>query len=148
MPFTRKAGMASHLNRSFHFVHRQLSLLSFLCLFVLLPQVYYAHLSKSILPASSENYRAGIQVILSPTAEPGPHQPESCPKCRTAGIFQDHAFSSLPDARLGSPRLPWGLRVIPAGWSKPAAFWPYTPGPAPIPLTKNLCGSFYHQFIA
>lgn len=97
--------MESHPNCDFHFVHRQPSLVSFLCLFVflpylLLPTVYYSHLTAAFLPASQEDPRAGpLAIGTHPKKSPGPYQDSnSCPICRAASSFQDYGFFSLPQA--------------------------------------------------
>ena len=89
------------------FVHRQPSLPAFLCLFVLLPYlllpvVFYGHLSLAFFPASQADPRAGLPAIGTlPGKSPQPyHDGTTCPICRAGSGFQDNGFSSwsqVPD---------------------------------------------------
>jgi hypothetical protein len=104
--------MESQPHRGFHFAHRQPSLLSFLCLvvflpYLLLPAVYYSHLTAALLPAFHEDPRAGPPAIgTHPEKPPGPyHDSNSCPICRSASSFQDYGFFSLPQAPEGATRV-------------------------------------------
>ena len=84
-------------------VHRQLSLLYLLCLavflpYLLLPAVYFSHLTAAFLPAFQEDPRAGpLAIGTHPEKPPGPyHDSDSCPICRAASSLQDYGFLSLP----------------------------------------------------
>lgn len=93
--------MKSHPNWAF--VHKQSSLLSLLCLvvllpYLLLPAIYYGHLTEQFLSASHEDPRAGPLAIGSypeKLSEPC-HDSNSCPICQAASSFQDYGFFSLP----------------------------------------------------
>jgi hypothetical protein len=92
--------MKSHPNRAF--VYRQPSLLSHLCLvvflsYLLLPAVYYSHLTTAFLPAFHGDPRAGpLTIGTHPEKPPEPyHDSGSCPICRAASSFQDYGFFSL-----------------------------------------------------
>ncbi len=93
--------MESHPNRAC--VHRQPSLLPLLCLvvflpYLLLPAVYYGHLTAAFLPAFQGDPRAGPPAIGPHTEKPpGPyHDSDSCPICRAASSLQDYGFFSFP----------------------------------------------------
>jgi hypothetical protein len=98
--------MENHPNRTF--VHRQPSLLSLLCLvvflpYLLLPAVYYSHLTGALLPAFQEDPRAGpLAIGTYPEKPPGPyHDSNSCPICKGASSFQDYGFFALPQSPEG-----------------------------------------------
>lgn len=108
--------MESHPNRAF--VHGQPSLLSLLCLvvflpYLLLPPVYYSHLTAAFLPAFQEDPRAGpLAIATYPEKPPGPyHDNDSCPICRAASSLQDYGFCSLPQASEGATPV-WLATVI------------------------------------
>jgi hypothetical protein len=104
-PLTRDAGMESHPKSAF--VHRQPSLPALLCLFVLLPYlllpvVFYGHLSGAFFLASQADTRAGLPAIgTHPEKSPQPYHPgNTCPVCRAASSFDDYGYfswSQVPD---------------------------------------------------
>jgi hypothetical protein len=102
-PLTREVGMENHPKSAF--AHRQPALLAFLCLllllpYLLLPAVYYGHLTVAFLPASQEDpiAIAGPLAIGTSTEKPPRpyHNSNACPICRAASSLQDFGFFSLP----------------------------------------------------
>jgi hypothetical protein len=90
-------------------VCRQPSLLSLLCLvvflpYLLLPAIYYSHLTAALLAAFHEDPRAGpLAMGTHPEKPPGPdHDSNSCPICRAASSFQDYGFFALPQTPEGA----------------------------------------------
>ncbi|MCX5890663.1 MAG: hypothetical protein NTY36_14630 [Deltaproteobacteria bacterium] len=102
--------MESQPHRGLHFAHRQPSLLSLLCLvvflpYLLLPAVYYSHLTAAFLPAFQGVPRAGPLAIGTYPEKPQEpyHDSNTCPICRGGtSSFQDYGFCSLPQAPEGA----------------------------------------------
>lgn len=102
--------MESYPHRGFHLAHRHASLLTCLCivvllLYLLLPEVYYNHLTASPLSVSSADPRGDpLAIGTHPEESPGPyHDSNSCPICQAFASFQDYAGSPLlqaPDCAL------------------------------------------------
>jgi hypothetical protein len=99
-------------------VYRQPSLLSLLCLvvflpYLLLPAVYYSHLTAAFLPAFRGDARAGSLAIgTHPEKPPQPyHDSDSCPICWAASSLQDYGFFSSPQAPEGATPV-WLASVI------------------------------------
>jgi len=93
-------------------VHRQSSLLQLLCLvvflpYLLLPVVYYSHLTAAFLPAFHGDPRAGpLAIGTHPGKPPGPYQDSNtCPICRVASGFQDYGLFSLPQFTDGATQV-------------------------------------------
>jgi len=101
--------MESNPNRGFHIGHREPSLPSLLCLvvflpYLLLPAIYYSHLTAAFLPAFQWVPRAGPPAIGTHPEEPlGPyHNSNSCLICRAGSRFQDYGCFSLHQAPEGA----------------------------------------------
>ncbi len=99
-------------------VHRQPSLLPLLCLIVflpylLLPAVYYGHLTAAFLPPFQEDPRAGpLAIGTHPEKPPEPyHDSGSCPVCRAASSFHDYGCFPWTQAQEG-PTPVWLVAVI------------------------------------
>jgi hypothetical protein len=73
--------------------------LAALLLYLLLPFIYYDHLTKSSLPAANGDLKAGPLMILShypKSSDPYPHNP--CPICRASSSSQDYGLFTLLQA--------------------------------------------------
>jgi hypothetical protein len=70
--------------------------------YLLLPLVYYAHLTASSLPAAFGDLKTGSAIIAGQTGEPvSPHDSNACPICRGASSFEDYGTSpafQVPDS--------------------------------------------------
>ena len=112
--------MESHSDYDFQVAYRQPFLLSLLCVLVLLPHlllpaVYYSHLTATFLSVYQEYPRAGpLAIGTYPEKSPGPyHDRNSCLICRAASSFQDYGFFALPLApECSAPDAPVWLAVF------------------------------------
>ena len=66
--------------------------------YLLLPAVYYSHLTAAIFPATFEHIRAGpLAIGIYPENPPDPcHESNSCTICQAVSSFRDYGFFSLP----------------------------------------------------
>ncbi len=134
--------MESHANRGFRSVHQQPSLLSWLSLLVLLsylllPAVYYNHLTEAFpVPACQAQPAAGLLAIRTlPEKSPVPgHDPNNCPICRAASSFQD--YGSFPGFQAPDGASPVRLTVFidPTPSITDSDFWVSGPRAPPVSL--------------
>jgi hypothetical protein len=62
--------------------------------YILLPLIYYVHLTASSLPATAGDLKTGGAIIAGRTGKPvTPHDSNACPICRGASSFEDYGTS-------------------------------------------------------
>jgi hypothetical protein len=106
--------------------------------YLLLPLIYYAHLTASSLPAASGDLKTGSLIIASQTREPvAPHDSNACPICRGASSSQDYGTSPAfhaPDSSSLVGLLADGY--CSSGLAKADVLTPETRAPPLVPLSQ------------